>query len=99
MASRYLVGVDGRTGWERRRGRSCRLTTVPFGEKVWYKQIREGKHKRNQLETEEKEGIWVGPARKNNETPIETKEQIIRAYIVKRHDPKSRFDGTFIDEI
>ena len=99
VASRYLVGVDGRTGWERRRGRPCRLTTVPFGEKVWYKQIREGKHKKNQLETEEKEGIWLGPARNSNETLIGTKEGIIRAYTIKRQDSKSRWDGKLIKEM
>ena len=35
--SRFLVGKDGRTGYERRRGRRCTLGVVPFGEIVWYK--------------------------------------------------------------
>ena len=41
--SRYLVGKDGRTGYERRRGRRCTLPSLPFGEKIWYKEARQGK--------------------------------------------------------
>merc|ERR1711871_237410 len=41
MASRFLIGKDGRTAYERRRGRKCKIPTVPFGETVRYKEIRE----------------------------------------------------------
>ena len=30
-ASRFLVGKDGRTGYERRRGRKCKLHSLPIG--------------------------------------------------------------------
>ena len=43
MTSRFLVGNDGRTRYERRRGRACKIEVVPFGESIWYKAIREGK--------------------------------------------------------
>ena len=33
LPSRYLVGKDGLTAYERRRGRTCKLHVVPFGEK------------------------------------------------------------------
>ena len=32
-ASRFLVGKDGKTGYERRQGRKCKLHSVPIGEK------------------------------------------------------------------
>ena len=60
VTSRYLVGVDGRTGWERRRD------------------------------------IWSGPARNSNEMFIGTNEGVTRAYIVKRQDPKSRWNGRVV---
>ena len=41
LVSRFLVGRDGRTGYERRRGRRCKVPVVPFGEKVWYGEIRD----------------------------------------------------------
>ena len=40
--SRYAVGKDGRTAYERLRGRTCKAVVVPMGEKVWYKKIRIG---------------------------------------------------------
>ena len=46
MVSRYLVGKDGRTGDERRKGRRCRLAVVPFAEVVWYRAVRRGKQQK-----------------------------------------------------
>ena len=36
MVSRYMVGKDGRTSYEWRRGRACRAPVAMFGERVWY---------------------------------------------------------------
>ena len=59
VCSRYLVGADGKTGWERRRGRPCLLPVCALGEKVWYKQIRKGKYaKINWKQRREKESGW-----------------------------------------
>ena len=52
LVSRYMVGKDGRTAYERRRGRRCRLKLATFGEKVWYKEAREHKERKYKLETE-----------------------------------------------
>ena len=41
LSSRFATGKDGRTPYERRRGRPCRIPAVPFGEQVWYKELRE----------------------------------------------------------
>ena len=40
--SRYAVGKDGRTSYERLRGRACKAIVVSMGEKVWYKQVGDG---------------------------------------------------------
>ena len=40
--SRCAVGKDGRTAYERLRGRTCRSTVVPMGEKAWCKQLGDG---------------------------------------------------------
>ena len=50
--SRYFVGEDGKTGFEKMRGRPCILVVLPFGEKVWHKEAREGKHRKHHPETE-----------------------------------------------
>ena len=73
IASRYLVGKGGMTGQERRRGRRCKLEAFPFGEKVMYREIREGKEHENKGQSEVKEGIWHGHARNSNEHIIGTR--------------------------
>ena len=69
-ASRFLVGKDGRTGYERRRGRKCKLHSLPIGEKVWYKRIRKNKNQEKKLDTEWFEGTWLGHNRASNEILI-----------------------------
>ena len=68
MVSRYMVGKDGRTSFERRRGRACRVPVATFGEKVWYKQIHEQKERKDKIESE-----W------HHETTVGTAEGVVRA--------------------
>ena len=37
LLSRFGKGKDGKTPYERQRGRKCELEIVPFGEVVWYR--------------------------------------------------------------
>ena len=43
MTSRFLVGCDGMTSWERRTGRKCNIEVVPFGEVIHYKEIKDSR--------------------------------------------------------
>ena len=61
--SRYAVGKDGRTAYERLRGRTCRAVVVPMGEQVWYKQLGDGGGRRNTAEKELFPGVWLGQPR------------------------------------
>ena len=79
-----MVGKDGRTSYERRRGRACRVPVATFGEKVWYKQIREQKERKDKIESEWHEGLWLGQSRSTNETIVGTAEGVVRAYAVTR---------------
>ena len=55
LCSRFLVGKDGRTAYERRRSRRCRIVVIPFGETVWYREVRKGKQQVDKGESEMKE--------------------------------------------
>ena len=59
LLSKYEMGLDGRTPYERRRGRRCNMVVLPFGERVLYK-IRESKEKKDKFESEDMEGVWLG---------------------------------------
>ena len=91
MCSRYLVGKDGRTAYERRRGRRCKVPVVAFGETVWYKKIRESKDRKDKFNSEWEEGIWLGHARSSNEAVIGTSEGVVRAYAIRRQDEEHRW--------
>ena len=58
--SRYKGGEDGKTPYERQKGRKCGLEVVPFGELVRYKKLGETSQERKSLESSWSEGVWLG---------------------------------------
>ena len=95
----YLVGVDGKTGWERRRRERYRIPICLFGEQVRHEEIRNSKNKKDHIETEERESIGLGHARSSNEVYIGTPNGVVRAYTVKRQDAQSQWDVGLIKEM
>ena len=91
LYSRYAVGKDGLTPYERRRGRKCRVPAVCFGEKVWFKLLRVEKNRKDKFESDMREGVWLGHTRSSNGHVVGTKFGICKAYIIKRQDSKSRW--------
>ena len=92
LLSRFMVGRDGQTGYERRRGRKCSIAVLPFGESVWYREVRVTKEKKNKYDTEWKDGVWLGHTRRSNEAVIGTADGVVRAYSVKRRAEGERWD-------
>ena len=90
MCSRFVVGKDGLTAYERRRGRKCRIPVVPFGEKVWYKKLKESGARDNKMEVRWEEGIWMGHMSRTTEAVIGTKEGVVKAWAVKRRPEGER---------
>ena len=62
LPSRFLVGKDGRTAFERRRGRRCTTAVQRFGEQVWYKELKSKSEVSGKIESDWKEGVWLGHA-------------------------------------
>ena len=91
MCSRYLVGKDGKTTYERRRGRQCRIPVVCFGEYVWYRELSAGPSKNN-FETAWKEGVWLGHSRQSNEAIIGVEEGVVRAFAIRRKPDEERWN-------
>ena len=82
LVSRFMVGEDGKTGYERRRGRPCNIPVVRCGEKVLYRELKKD-HAPGKLEVRMHEGIWLGHARISNEILIGTKAGVVRAFDVR----------------
>jgi hypothetical protein len=99
IISRCLAGKDGRTVYERRKGRKCRIPALVFGEKVWRKEIRDHKEKKDKFNSEWKESTCLGRSRNSNETIIGTREGTVRAYAIRRQDEEQRRSGNMLKEI
>jgi len=98
VCSRYLVGEDRKTAYERREGRRCNDKVPAICQKVWYKKVRHDKERLDQLEVEREEGIWLGRARESNETKIGTESGVTRACAIRRMDP-DEWDGEAIKRL
>ncbi len=72
---------------------------MAFGEKVWYKELRFGKDRKNKFEGEWPEGLWLGRNCASNEAIIGTKEGVIRAYAIKRKTEEERWDSKLIKNV
>ena len=72
---------------------------IPFGETVWYRQLREGKSRKEKLLSEWYEGIWLGHAMDSNETLIGTDQGVVRAYSIIRKEEGSKWDSKRILEM
>ena len=92
LCSRYLVGKDGRSPFERRRGRACRTPVACFGETVYYKELKPGDRK-NKFVSDWSLGVWLGHTRDSSETVIGTNKGVVRAYAVKRLPADERWQG------
>ena len=97
--SRYKLGDDGKTAYERQKGRKCCLEVMPFGEVVRYKQLGETSQERKSLETSWFEGVWLGHARGSSEALVGTKEGVVRAWTIRRMTEEERWDAESITEM
>ena len=90
MHSRFKIGIDGKTAYERQKGRKCKQEVVPFGEKVMYKKLKESGARKQVMESQWEEGIWLGHNRGSNEVLIGTFNGVGRAWAIKRKVEEER---------
>ena len=90
--SRYKVGQDGKTAYERQKARKCNLEVVPFGEFVRYKKLGETSQERKSLESSWFEGVWSGHARGSSEALVGTKDGVVRAWAIRTMPEGERWD-------
>ena len=99
LSSRFLVGKDGKTAYESRRGRVCDVPVEKFGEKVWYKELHGKTSEVKKFESLWKEGLWLGHARNSNEVLIGTREGVVRAWAIRKKPSNEQWDRELIKEM
>ena len=92
IQTRFKEGSDGKTAWERMKGKRCDLEVVPFGEKVWYKKLAKPGSRKNVMNSQWEEGIWLGHMSRTTEVVIGTAEGVVKAW-KGREQEKGRGEG------
>ena len=79
--SRFQVGKDHKTAYQRQTGRACNVEVVPFAEKIWYRKTPETGPKKA-MESKWEEGLWLGHCRSSNEIIVGNKDGIAKAWAI-----------------
>ena len=93
LCTRYGIKHDGRTAYERLRGRTYKGEVVEFGEVVLFRISNQNLRK---LEDRWSCGVWLGKSLSNDEHFVATANGIQRCRSVRRRVEAKRFDPTFV---
>ena len=92
LLSKYQVGDDGKTGYERWKGKRFQGEEIEFGEKIHYRENLKARAKQTKLEIRWGEGFYLGRWWRTGEAVIGRTEGILRAGTVRRVGGHRRWD-------
>jgi len=90
MLSKYMVGKDGKTGYERLFGKTVKEEIIEFGEQVWYRR-RKGESK--DLQSRWLPGTWLGKRWGSIDHLVFAKNEVVEARAVQRRPEAERWSG------
>ena len=91
LLSKYQVGEDGKTGYQRLKGKKYRGDEVEFGEKVHYSLKRGARQEK--LESRLAEGFYLGKVWRTGEAIIGTKSGVHKSGMIRRVGGHRRWDA------
>ena len=98
ILNRYRLGSDGKTAYQRVKGRKFQRDVVEFGECVWY--LKPKSVGRNKAEMRWEEGVWLGVRDKSGEMYIGTDTGVIKVRSVRRKGTaQARWDIELWDKV
>ena len=99
LLSRFLVGHDGHTPYERLRGKPFRVALPEFGETVWrhFAQKRVPREESGKLRARWEKAIYLGLVPMTNEFYLWTGDAVVRARSVRRLPEANRWDKEGIE--
>ena len=92
--SKYSVGDDGKSPYQRIRGSKCHTFLVPFGEAVLYLFMKTVHRSKGELA--KFLGVWLGINERTEETLIGTSRGIVKCRIVSRMSEDKRWDAKMV---
>ena len=94
LITRYQVGHDGKTAYERSHGRRAGRPMAEFGEKVWYKVARDKAAAK--LAPRWNQGIFFLRRERSDEAVIGTRDGVLKTRSIKRMIAQERWDADMI---
>ena len=95
LINRFEVGHDGRTPYERLRGKSSRMLGVEFGEKLMFRRQPIGA-RLAKLESLWDEGVFLGYRSQSGEYMVGTKDGAFKTRTIKREPEERRWSAESI---
>ena len=96
--SKYQVGEDGKTAYERLTGKRFSRAAVEFGEKIHFKKSTKG-NKENKLDGKRNEGYFLGFHWRTGEAVVGTRQGAVRAGTIRRVGAHRRWDVEGLDSV
>ena len=99
LISKYQVGEDGKTAYERWKGKRFTMEEIEFGEKIHYRMNMKNKTQQEKLEARYGEGFYMGRWWRTGEALVGTPEGVIRAGTVRRVGAHRRWDKEGLEKV
>ena len=99
LLTRYRVGTDGKTAFERTYGRKWRIPLVRFGESILYRPRANRGGKRNDLAPRVSIGMYVGTGNRNSDVFVMTERGIMKGNSIHRRPPDDQFKHDQFDSL
>ena len=91
MLNRCEIGIDGRTSYERLKGKRYLKALPQIGEFVYYLPVRTSNTHMNKLEPKFLDGIFVGIQDQSDEVLVGTSDGVVKARSYRRRPPSLRW--------
>ena len=92
-----LVGEDGQTAYERRRGKKFKRELPEFGESIWY--LRPGTAGKEKLDERWGDGVYLGVLEDSSEIYVGTKDGTIKVRTFARRGEEDRWREKKLQEM
>ena len=99
LISRYRVGPDGRTPYERLKGKKWKRPMVTFGEKVWFRPLKSYTAGNSDLAQRLGTGVYVGTHGRNGDVLVMTDKGVIKGGSLKRMTVEDRWTKDGLDKL
>ena len=97
--SMFKKGTNGRTPYERQKGRTCELEVVLFGAIVMYRLPEVANDRHQALEERWAKGVCLGHARDSAEVLIASDQGIVKTWAIRGLPEGQQWDGEMVNHI